>query len=121
MTIDSRSENFYHLSLSGSNHTAVLNKKTLELSRSKKSTPSQAWCIRMIQKKACQPVEAYRLASPSEDKKLQIQVKVTERKNNFEHRGSRTLLKKSYDPTYLKQSFSVHENFYGARLNTSQL
>lgn len=121
MTIDSRSENFYHLSQTGSNRTAGFSKKNLELSSNKKSKPSQAWCIRMIQKKACRPFEARRLASPSAEKKLQIKVEVIERKNDFEHRGSRTLLKKPYDPTYLKQSFSVHENFYGAKLNTSQL
>lgn len=48
-------------------------------------------------------------------------MQVTENKNEFEHRGSHTVKGKPFDPTYTKTGFSVKDNLYGAKLNTSQL
>ena len=59
---------------------------------------------------------------PTPDMKREnIDKQVSLNKNEFEHRGSHTVKAKAYDPSYKKTSFSVKENFYGAKLNTSQL
>ena len=42
-------------------------------------------------------------------------------KIEFENRGEHTVKAKAFDPSYTQTSFSVHENVYGAKLNTSEL
>ena len=60
------------------------------------------------------------LLPPTPDMKRDfIQKQVTQNMNEFEHRGSHTVKAKAYDPTYSQPSFSVKDNVYGAKLNTS--
>ena len=39
----------------------------------------------------------------------------------MERKGSATVLKKAADPSYGNALFSIKDNYYGAKLNTSQL
>ena len=53
--------------------------------------------------------------------KEKVLEQVIERKNEFERRGDLTILKRAYDPTYLQNSFSIKDNLYGAKINTSEM
>lgn len=75
----------------------------------------------MLQKKSLMrpDVEMGLPPTPQTRNKIVVADEVAERKNQFEHRGSRTVLKMPHDKTFLSTSFSVKDNLYGARLNTS--
>lgn len=87
------------------------------------SNPSKAWCIKMIQKKSVMRPDAEMGLPPTPIiRNIEaIEQGIIERKNQFEKRGTRTVLGKPYDLSYLKTSFSVKNNLYGAKLNTPEL
>jgi hypothetical protein len=122
LSIDSNSENFYHLSQSMSRTMSRAGTKKVEspsLSQ-KKVMQSQEWSIRMIQKKSLQPA-AQKLPPTSDLKRIKTQEQTIELTNQFERLGNRTVKVKPYDASYSQPSFNLKHNFYGAKLNSSQL
>jgi len=74
----------------------------------------------MIQKKSFK-MEYSRLPPPSASKREQIVDRVQKLKNHFEDSGTHTVKRRAFDKTYSQSSFNVKHNFYGAKLNTSEL
>jgi len=74
----------------------------------------------MIKKLSSQPLRK-ELPQTSEEMLRQAQDRCTELKNQFELRGSRTVLGKKFSASYSQKTFAVADNLYGAKLNTSQL
>ncbi len=66
-----------------------------------------------------QPGERSTLPPKSGLQKEKINKMIIENKNEFELRGDHTTKRKALNPSYSQTTFSVNNNFYGARLNPS--